>query len=86
MGAVAQLEVVSSKISLRWRLKIFHPWQFEATVEYVEGQDEVSVKPATLERKDIQATKPVIVWQLYHTIGHTCGQALYALHQDDVSS
>ncbi len=50
-------------------------------MEYVVGQDEVSAKPATLERKDIQSTKPLLVWQLPHTFDHTCGQALYALHR-----
>ncbi len=49
--AVAQLEVVSSKVSLRWRLKKFRPRQVKASVEYFVGQDEVSAKPATLERK-----------------------------------
>ncbi len=48
---VVQLEVVSSKVSLRWRLKILRLWQVKATVKDVVGQDEVSAKPATLERK-----------------------------------
>ncbi len=39
----------------------FHLRQVKATVEYVEGQDEVSAKPAMLERKDIQSTKPALV-------------------------
>ncbi len=39
---VAQLELVSSKVSLRWRLEKFRLWQFKATVEYVEGKDQVS--------------------------------------------
>ncbi len=43
--AVAQLATVSSKVSLRWRLKQF----LKATVEYFADQDEVSVKPATLK-------------------------------------
>ncbi len=55
-------------------------------MEYVLGQDEVSAKPATFERKDIQSTKPVLVWQLSHAFDQTSGQALYALHQGDVSS
>ncbi len=63
-----------------------HPWQVKATVEYVVSQDEISAKPATLERKDIQSMKPVVVWQLFHTFDHACGQALYALDQGDVSS
>ncbi len=45
---VAQLEVVSWKVSLRWRLEKFHPLHVKATVEYVAGQGEVFVKPATL--------------------------------------
>ncbi len=77
---MAQLVVVSSKTSLRWHLEKFRLWQVKATVEYVVGQDGVSAKPATLERKDIQSTKPVVVWQLSHTFDHTCGQALYALY------
>ncbi len=75
---VAQLEIVSSKV---WRLKTFQLWQVEATVEYVVGQDEVSAKSATLERKDT-----VLVWQLYYTFDHTRDQALYGLYQGDVSS
>ncbi len=55
-------------------------------MEYGVGQDEVSVKPATLEKTDIQSTKPALVWQLSHALDHTCYQALYALHQGDVSS
>ncbi len=54
-------------------------------MEYVIGQDEVSAKPATLERKDIQSKKPVLVWQLSLAFDYTGGQALYALHQGDVS-
>ncbi len=61
-------------------------WQVKATVEYVEGQDDASAKPAMLERKYIQSTKPILIWQFSHTFDHTCGQALYALHQGDVSS
>ncbi len=83
---VAQLEVVSSKLSLRWRLEEFRLWQVKGTAEYVVGQNEVSTKQATLERKDNQSTKPLLVWPLPHTFDHTCGQALYALHQVDVSS
>ncbi len=56
---VAQLEVVSSKVSLRWRLKKFRLWRVKATVEYDIGQDEVSAKSATLKRKDIQSTGPL---------------------------
>ncbi len=44
-------------------------------MEYFVGQDEVSAKPATLERKYIQSTKPGLVWQRSHTVDHTCGQA-----------
>ncbi len=76
---VAQLELVSSKVSFRL-------WQIKATVEYVVGKDEVSTKTATLQRKDIQSTKLVLIWQLSHAFDHTSGQALYALHQVDVSS
>ncbi len=83
---MAQLEVVSSKVSLPWRLKTIRPWQVRATVEYVVGQDEVSAKPTTLERKEMQSMKPVRVRQLSHAVDHTCGQALFALNQGDVSS
>ncbi len=37
--AVAQIEVMSSKVSLRWRLKIFRLLQVKATVEYAVVQD-----------------------------------------------
>ncbi len=60
--AVAQIVIVSSKVSLRWRLKIFRLRQVKATVEYVVSEDEISAKPATLERKDIQSEKPVLIW------------------------
>ncbi len=59
---MAQLEVVFSKVSLRWCLKTFRPRQVKASVEYIVGQGEVSAKPVTLERKDIQSTKPVLIW------------------------
>ncbi len=49
-------------------------------MEYVVDQDEVSVKPATLERKNIQSTKPVLVRQISHAFDHTSGLALYVLH------
>ncbi len=58
---MVQLEVVSSKVPFRCCRKIFHLWQIKATVEYVVGQDKISVKPAMLERKDIQSTKPVLI-------------------------
>ncbi len=83
---MAQLGVVSAKVSHRWRLKKFRPWQVKATVEYVVDQDEVSAKPATLERKHVQSTKPVLVWQLSHAFDLTSVQALYAFSQVDVSS
>ncbi len=69
--AVAQHEVVSAGTSKKFCL-----WQVKATVENVVGQDEVSVEPATLERKNIQSMKPVLVWQLSHVFDHACGQAL----------
>ncbi len=67
-----------------WRLWID---DFADAVQHAPTNEvEVSAKPATLERKDIQSTKPVLVWQLSHTSDHACGQALYARHQSDVSS
>ncbi len=51
--AVAQLEVMSSKVSFRLSLKKFLLQQVKATVEHVVGYNEVSAKPATLERKNI---------------------------------
>ncbi len=36
--AVAQLEVVSPKVSLRWRLEQFRLRQIKVTMEYVVGQ------------------------------------------------
>ncbi len=75
-----------NKRKLRWRLTKLRLRQVKATVEYVVDQDEVSAKPATLEKKDFQSTKPVLVRQLSHAFDHTNGQALYALHQGDVSS
>ncbi len=38
--AVAQLSVVSTKVSLRWRLKNPRLWQVNATVKYVVGRDD----------------------------------------------
>ncbi len=78
--AVVQLEVVFSKVSLRGRFEKFRLWQVKTTVEYIVGQYEVSAKPVTLERKEIQSTKPALVGQLSHTFDHACGQALYACH------
>ncbi len=46
-------------------------------MDYVVGQDEASAKPATLDREDIQSTKPVAVWLLTYAFDHTCGQAPY---------
>ncbi len=83
---MVQFEVMSAEVSLHWSFKKFHLRQVKATVKYVEGQDEMSVKPATLTRKDILLTKPVLVWQLSHAFDHTRGQVLYVLHQVDVSS
>ncbi len=40
---VAQLEVVSLNVSLRWRLKKIRPWQVKATVEYVGHAEHRSV-------------------------------------------
>ncbi len=42
-------------------------------MKYVVGQDKVSAKPATLERKNIQSTKPIHIWQLSHAFDHTSG-------------
>ncbi len=49
----AHFGVMSSKISLRWSLKTFHLREVKVIVKYVVGEDQVPVKPATLERKDI---------------------------------
>ncbi len=83
---VAQLEIVSSKVSLRWRLKKFRPWEVNATAEYVVGKDEVSTKPATPERKDIQSKKPVPLCLLSPSFDNASSLALYELHQGNVSS
>ncbi len=58
----------------------------KATVEYVVSLDEESAKPAMLDRKGVQSTTSILIWQLSHVFDHTCGKALYALHQVDVSS
>ncbi len=52
----------------------------------IKVEDDVDAKSATLERKDIQSTKSLLGLQLTHALDHTSGQALYALHQGDVSS
>ncbi len=59
---VVQIEVVSLKVSFRCSPNKFRLRQVKATVEYVVGQDEVSAKPVTLERKAIQSTMPVFTW------------------------
>ncbi len=51
----------------------------------VVGEDEVSAKTASLERKKIQSTKSFFIAQLPHAFDHTGRQALNALHQGDVS-
>ncbi len=45
-------------------------------MEYVVSQDEVCAKPVTLERKDIQSTKPVLIWSLPHAVDNTSGKAM----------
>ncbi len=70
---MTQLEVVSSKVSLRWRLNTIRRWQVKATLGYLVGQDEVFTKLATLEGKDIESAKPVLEGQLSHTSENTCG-------------
>ncbi len=55
-------------------------------MESVVGLDEAPAKPATLERTYIQSMEPALVSPLTHAFAHTCGQALYALDQVDVSS
>ncbi len=52
-------------------------WQVKATVAYVVAQNEVSAKPATLERKDIQSKKLVLVWQLSHSFDLTLSSVLF---------
>ncbi len=74
--AVAQIKVMSSRVSYRWSFEKFRLWQVMASVEYGVAQDEVSAKPATLERKDIRSTKSVLIWQIPHDFDHTSGQVL----------
>ncbi len=59
--------------------------QVETVVWYIVDQDEVSAKPATLERKDIQSTKPVFIWQLPNAFDHMSGQALIAFRLVEVT-
>ncbi len=68
--SVAQLEVMTTKVSFRWSLERYRLWQVKGTVEYVTAHDEVSAKPAALARKDIQSAKPVIIWQPPHALDH----------------
>ncbi len=83
---MAQFELMTLKVSSHWSLEKVRLRKVKAAVEYVVGQGEVAAKPATLERKYIQSTTPALVWPLSHAFGHTCGQALYAFYQGDVSS
>ncbi len=98
MGSlIEKAALYRSKRKLRWRnLKSFPRMsrsagaskefclrQIRSTAEYIVGQDE---KPAAVERKDIQSTKPILVWLIPHALDHTSGKALYALHRVDVSA
>ncbi len=42
-------------------------------MEDVEGEDKVSAKTAPLERKKIQSTKSLFIWQFPHALDHTDG-------------
>ncbi len=54
-------------------------------MENVVGEDEVSKKTASLEKKEIQSMKLFFIWKFPHAFDHVSRQALYALHQGDVS-
>ncbi len=71
--AVAQLSIMSSAVPFHWSLKKVRLWKVKATVEYVVGKDEVAAKPVTLERKDLQSTKPVLIRQFPRGLDHTSG-------------
>ncbi len=76
---------MSSYVPFRWGLEKLHLREVIASVENVVGEDEVSTKTAPLERKKIQSTKSFFISELPHDFNHTSRQALYALHQGDVS-
>ncbi len=59
--------------------------EIKAAVEDNVGEDMVSAKTAPLERKKVQSTKSLFIWQFPHAFDHTSRQALYALHQGRVS-
>ncbi len=66
-------------------LRKFRMREIKASVEDVVGEDEVAVKTAPLERKKIQSTKSFFIWQFPYAFDHSSRQALYALHEGDVS-
>ncbi len=83
MGSLTEkIAFLRSRRNLRWRNLLSCPRRSrsgdasnncalrQATVEYVVGQDVVSAKPATLERKDFQSTMPVLTWKLFHAFDH----------------
>ncbi len=57
----------------------------KASVENVEGEDEIPTKTAPLKGKKIQSTKSFFIWEFPHAFDHSRRQALYALRQGDVS-
>ncbi len=60
--------------------------QTKATGEHVVGHDDIAVKPATLERKDIQSMKPVRICKAKlpsYAFDYTSCQKLCALQQND---
>ncbi len=60
---VVQPEIMYSKVSSSgWILKEYRLLQFTAIIEYVMGKGEVSMKPATVEKKDVQSTIPILLW------------------------
>ncbi len=50
--------------------------EIEASVEDIVVEDKVSAKTALLERKKIQSTKSLFIWQFPPTFDHKSRQAL----------
>ncbi len=80
---MVELELVSLKVSHLIKTRM---WQDKPALQYVAGRGVVSSNAATIERNEIQSTKPNLVWQLSHAFDRTRGETPYALHEDDVSS
>ncbi len=74
-----------SEVPFRWGLEKCRRRESKVSVEDIAGEDKVSAKTVPLERKKTQSTTSFFIWQFPHAFDHASCQALYALHQGDVS-